>query len=263
MDDIKFHLSGLVKEKNEISDFEGPLNLILMLLSKSKVEIKDIQISEICAQYLAYLEQAKELDLEIASEFVQMASHLVYLKTKSLLASSEEVSELKELISSLEQQRAKAQMLSLKTVIPIFSEASEKGLKLFTRQQEIQKVKHSEYSYKHSSAELLIPLLAMFTRELNAKKSQNTQIRRYTPNRIVYGVKEKSREILELLKYYERFELTKMFYTAVSRSEAVATFLSILELCSFGSVLIEESEGELFLKFTGGDTDKILESIEG
>ena len=67
MDELKFHLDGVVKTKNEYTDFDGPLELILQLLSKNKIEIKDIRIALILEQYLDYLEQMKKLDLEIAS----------------------------------------------------------------------------------------------------------------------------------------------------------------------------------------------------
>ena len=95
MENPSFFLEGVVHEKNTLQDFEGPLSLILMLLQKNKIEIRDVNISQILDQYLDYLERMQEMDLEIASEFVQMASHLLYIKTKTLLASDEEeVSEL-------------------------------------------------------------------------------------------------------------------------------------------------------------------------
>ena len=75
MENPTFHLEGIVKDKNELQDFSGPLSLILMLLSKNKIEIRDIKISEILDQYLEYLAEMERMDLEIASEFVQMASH--------------------------------------------------------------------------------------------------------------------------------------------------------------------------------------------
>ena len=102
MENPSFFLEGVVREKNELSDFEGPLSLILMLLSKNKIEIRDIKISDILDQYLEYLEKMQSMDLEVASEFVQMASHLLYIKTRTLLAGDEEVSELELLMSSLE-----------------------------------------------------------------------------------------------------------------------------------------------------------------
>ena len=73
-----YHLEGVVKAKEQnMEDFVGPLDLILHLLSKNKMEIQDIQISLILDQYLAWMDRRRELDLEVASEFVTMAAQLV------------------------------------------------------------------------------------------------------------------------------------------------------------------------------------------
>ena len=77
MDNPNFHLESIVREKDELQDFSGPLSLILMLLSKNKIEIRDLKIADILEQYLDYLARMQSMDLEIASEFVQMASHLL------------------------------------------------------------------------------------------------------------------------------------------------------------------------------------------
>ena len=74
-----YHLEGVVHSRDEMEDFTGPLDLILMLLSKNKIEIRDIQISVLLDQYLEYLHLMQEMDLNIASEFVQMASHLAFI----------------------------------------------------------------------------------------------------------------------------------------------------------------------------------------
>ncbi|MFQ7454330.1 MAG: segregation and condensation protein A [Flavonifractor plautii] len=75
----------MVKARDEaMEDFNGPLDLILHLLSKNRMEIKDIQISLILDQYLEWMDQRKRLDLEVASEFVTMAAHLVFIKTRML-----------------------------------------------------------------------------------------------------------------------------------------------------------------------------------
>ena len=125
MENPSFFLEGVVKEKNELQDFEGPLSLILMLLSKNKIEIRDIKISEILDQYLEYLAQMQSMDLEIASEFVQMASHLLYIKTKTLLTSDdEEVSELEVLMASLEQLKCKDVYNAVRQVTPELKQAS-------------------------------------------------------------------------------------------------------------------------------------------
>jgi len=101
MEDFAFKLEGVVRDKDEYQDFEGPLNLILTLLSKNKIEIRDISISDILDQYLEQIRLMQERDLDLDSEFVQMASHLVYIKSRMLITGEEEPSELEMLISSL------------------------------------------------------------------------------------------------------------------------------------------------------------------
>ena len=106
MENPVFKLEKVVRSRTEeMQDFEGPLDLILFLLSKNKMEIQDISISLICDQYLLWLEQRQKMDLDVASEFVTMASHLVYIKTRMLLSIEDEEaqSEMDALIQSLEE----------------------------------------------------------------------------------------------------------------------------------------------------------------
>ena len=150
MENPSFFLEGVVKEKNELQDFEGPLSLILMLLSKNKIERRDIKISEMLDQYLEYLAQMQSMDLEIASEFVQMASHLLYIKTKTLLTSDdEEVSELEVLMASLEQLKCKDVYNAVRQVTPELKQASELGLLYFSKLPEPLPKTAKEYEYRH------------------------------------------------------------------------------------------------------------------
>ena len=133
MDNPSFFLEGVVKDKNELQDFEGPLSLILLLLSKNKIEIRDISISDILDQYLEYLVKMQSMDLEIASEFVQMASHLLYIKTRTLLSGDEEVSELEVLMASLEQLKCRDMYASVQKLLPELKKASEIGLLYYAK----------------------------------------------------------------------------------------------------------------------------------
>ena len=155
MDNPSFHLEGVVREKDEMQDFEGPLSLILMLLSKNKIEIRDIKISEILDQYLEYLAEMESMDLEIASEFIQMASHLLYIKTKTLLTSEEEVSELEVLMASLEQLKCKDTFAAVQKVTPELKKASEFGLLYFSKLPEPPPQVSKEYMYRHEPVDLL------------------------------------------------------------------------------------------------------------
>lgn len=125
--DPTYFLEGIIHDKSEMADFEGPLSLILLLLSKNKIEIRDIKISDILDQYLEYLNAMEKLDLEIASEFVQMASYLLYIKTRMLLTEEKEVTELEQLIASLEQLKCKDTYAAVKTVTPMLEAAAQTG----------------------------------------------------------------------------------------------------------------------------------------
>ncbi|MBQ9413329.1 MAG: segregation/condensation protein A [Oscillospiraceae bacterium] len=258
-----YHLEGVIRSRNETEDFEGPLTLILMLLSKNKIEIRDIQISEILEQYLAWLEEMKALDLEVASEFVQMAAHLLYIKTRMLLAPEEEgATELELLIQSLEAMKARDAYSSVKETVPALARAAGYGSLYWEKPPEpLPAVK--EYRYSHETWELLLSLSAVFRRGRTAAdgEEERTSRLRLFPKRIVYPVREKSREILLLLSARERASIRELYGASRSRSEVVAVFLSVLELCSMGHTHLTREDGELYVSFTGGDLETVLETI--
>ncbi len=259
--DPTFHLEGIVHERDSLADFEGPLSLILQLLSKNKIEIRDISVSEILDQYLAYLDEMQRMDLEVASEFVQMAAYLLYIKTRTLLVSDKEVTELEQLMSSLEQLKAKGARDAVKSVLDEFGAMSENGKDLFTRRQEPLSPAAKVYDYRHEPAELLGALCQVFMRP-EAKPPAVQELVKLAPKRIVYGVRDKSRELIVRLTCQGAATLGELCAESRSRSEVVAVFLSVLELCSMGHLTITEHGGDLVLEFTGGDTEKILEAIE-
>lgn len=256
MENPNFFLEGIVKNKDELQDFEGPLSLILLLLSKNKIEIRDISISDILEQYLAYLEKMQSMDLEIASEFVQMAAHLLYIKTKTLLSSDEEVSELEVLMSSLEQLKSRDIYASLKKILPELKEASEHGLLYYAKQPEALPV-DNEYRYRHEPVDLLKAMYSIYSR---GGKTVAPDMSESIPRRVVYSIRDKS---FELLKRLEKggASLDELYRLCRSRSEIVATFVSILELCSMGSVKIVRTESSYSLSFIGGNVDEIMEKI--
>jgi len=250
----------VVKEKNQLQDFEGPLSLILMLLSKNKIEIRDISISDILEQYLDYLEQMQSMDLEIASEFVQMASHLLYIKTKTLLTGDEEeVSELEVLMASLEQLRCRDLFAAVQKITPELKKASELGLLYYAKLPEPLPPEGRIYEYRHEPVDLLRALHRIYIRGVKVPESEE-ELRAAVPRRIPYSVRSKSRQLLELLRSGEQ-SLQGLYRACSSRSEVVATFVAVLELCSMGSVLLSREEGDYRLRFVGGDLDEILDKI--
>ncbi len=258
MENPTFHLEGVIRTKEEMQDFEGPLTLILMLLAKNKIEIRDIKIADILDQYLAWLARMQSMDLEVASEFVQMASHLVYIKTKTLLAGTEEVSELELLMTSLEQLQSRDAFAAVKERIPGLGAALEQGALLFSTPGE-PLPRYGEYDYRHEGWELLAALAGMLQKGVPAPEQE---ARVPVPRPIVYSVQDKSRQLIEYLRGKGSSSLRTLYAMASSRSEVVATFLSLLTMCSMGSVTIDRDGDDYAVRFTGGDTEAILENID-
>ncbi len=260
MENPSFYLEAVVREKDELQDFEGPLSLILMLLSKNKIEIRDVSISEILEQYLAYLDEMQSMDLEIASEFVQMAAHLLYIKTKTLLSAEEEVSELEVLLQSLEQLKCRGAYEAIQQVTPALKKASELGLLYYAKLPEPFDAGAREYEYRHEPVDLLHALFQIYSRGGRTPETEY-EIAASLPKRIQYSVRDKSREILSRLRGGSVL-LVSLYDDCRSRSEVVATFLSILELSNLGSIQIVREKDAFRVDYVGGDPDEILTKIE-
>ena len=257
---MTYRLEGVIKSESDYQDFEGPLNLILVLLSKNKIEIRDIQISLILDQYLEQIAKMQSMDLEVASEFIQMASHLLYLKTRTLLAGEdEEISELDALIASLEQLKSRDAYAGIKQVTDEFDRKTRIGLQYFSRQPE--PLPKQQYNYRHEPYELLGAFAEMLAR--GGQSPEAVEPLQIVPRRIVYAVRTKSREILSLLQEYGSLSLQTLFADTSSRSEIVATFLSVLELCAIGGLCVSATETGFNVSMAeDADMQELLKVIE-
>ena len=244
-----FRLEGVVKTKNETSDFEGPLTLILQLLSKNKLEIRDISISLILEQYQMFLNEMAELDLDIASQFVAMASHLAYIKTKMMLSRGEEVSELEQLISSLEQLHRGDIYLRIKSAAQALSGMYVREGVMIAGPPEYLSP-DGEYRYVHDSGDLLKAIYLVIGRENAIIGSMNPREASY-PKRIVFSIPEKILEVLDKLKQNGSMTINDLFYCSTSRPELVATLIAVLELCRVGNVLLTGWQDEIMITYTG------------
>jgi len=242
MGEPQYRLEGIVHTRNEgMEDFEGPLDVIFLLLSKNKIEIQDVSITAILEQYLNYLEEMKRLDMEIASEFITMASHLMLIKTKMLLSAAEQAeaeSELDLLRQSLVERQRKEAMDQIRIAIGELEPRNEIGRNIFTKDPEPLR-REQGYRYKHDVIDLLRAL------DVISERSQR-QLPPPTMNfmgivgKEPYPVTKKAGEVLRQLVLRGAERLKNLFRGNKSRSEIVATFLAILELCKTSSVTLED-----------------------
>ncbi len=233
MDNPIFKLESVVQEKNEeaLQDFEGPLDLILFLLSKNKIEIQNIPIALILDQYQAYLEQRKSLDLEIASEFITMAAHLMFIKSRMLISLEDEEaqSEMDELIHALQERQQKDTYLRVKLLTETMAAMSEFGRNTMTRNPEPVE-RGAIYEYDHVPEDLLSAMDAVSDRAERLAppdRAAFSEIVRREP----YSVQDKAAEIIGRLKNFGITRFLLLFRGSRSRSEIVATFIAVLELC--------------------------------
>ena len=241
MGEPQYRLEGIVHTKSEVmEDFEGPLDVIFELLSKNKIEIQDVSITAILEQYLHYLDEMKRLDMEIASEFITMASHLMLIKTKMLLSAAEQAeaeSELDLLRQSLIERQRKEAMESIRSAIAILEPRNEIGRCIFTKDPEPLR-KDQTYRYQHQPIDLL-KALDMIAERNSRQLPPPTVNFKGIVGKEPYPVTRKTGELLRQLLLRGVEKLKTLFKGNKSRSEIVATFISILEMCKTGTVTLE------------------------
>ena len=226
MDHPIFKLEKVVQPKigETLEDFEGPLDLILFLLNKNKIEIQDIPIALILDQYLAYLEQRKQMDLEVASEFVTMAAHLMYIKTRMLLSIEDEEaqSEMDALIQSLAERQRGDAYARIRKLTERMGPMSEFGRSIMKRGKVCE--------YDQEPGDLVITMQEVLDRRGQA---ETPPLRAFDEivKREPYPVERKAKELVERLKRNGITRFLLLFRGSRSRSELVATFMAVLELC--------------------------------
>lgn len=223
----------------KVEQYEGPLDLLLALISKHKIDIFDIPISEICEQYTAYLDAMRKLDMEITGEFVVMAAELMLIKSKMLLPRTEESEDPRAPLvdALLEHQRAKAAAEFLKM-------QSAGHFDTFTKPA--SEPEKSDYSRGHA-VELLTEAFARIADRVAARKSEGEpELFRRIEERY-YSVEEKSAEIMSYLDKKRACRFDDLFVRVHSRSEAVAVFMALLELVRDGMIDVERNGEDIEL----------------
>lgn len=252
-----YYLTGVVKAKSEeMEDFSGPLDLILHLLSKNKMEIQDIQLSVILSQYLEWMESKKELDLEIASEFATMAAQLIFIKSRMLLSINDEeaLSEMEILIASLEAHQRRENYLQIKEVIPALSRRYQLGRDYIEKGPEHLPV-NKVYRYVHKSDDLRRAMINLRDR-MGSQMPPPMSAFEGIVGREPYPVADKASELVQRLIESGVARFKALFKSSQSRSEVVATFIAVLELCKAKRVHLAGEDDECTITCTGiGDND--------
>lgn len=221
----------------KIDEFEGPLDLLLHLIKESKMDIFDIKIEEIADQYLKYIEHQESMNLEVASEYLVLASELLEIKSKLLLPNEkveEEIEEdpREELIHRLLEYEA------YKEISKTLKEKESIRKEIYTKSPS------NIDEYISTKTEMqgdvsLDDLIDAFQKFLERKKESRPLSTKVTQKEIT--VSSRRKEISKILKEKKKISFFKLF-PVVTREYVVATFLAILEMAKNNELTIIQSE---------------------
>ncbi len=252
MENLKYHIDFDMAEP-----FDGPLDLLLSLIQKNKVEISDIPIALICDQYMAYIEAARELDLDLTAEFIVMASELMLIKSKMLLPKTEDEQEdpranLAETLLKHQQAREAAQKMAL--LYPRFSGRMVKDTDEIT----------IDKSYV---ADQSVTSLCAAVRRIIAYREEKPRAEKVTFSPMISSpIVPVEAKIVGILKHFEvkeEMSLDTLLDDSVSLADMIAIFLGVLELVKVRRLRIVEDPDRVG-SLLGVDTTFVLgDNLEG
>lgn len=220
-----------------IGDFEGPLDLLLHLVKKSKMEIFDIEISEITKEYLNYIKEMTDMNLDIASEYLVMAAELIEMKSRKLLPNKKDEEEKEEDENPEEElKRRLIEYKKYKESTEVFRNLEENRANYYTKAPESLK-QYSSEKLENDGSVGIFDLLDAFQKLLERQeynKPKNTKITRKE-----LSVKERVAKIRDILKVYKKVNFIELFDN-FSKPYVVVTFLSVLEMAKNREINIKQ-----------------------
>lgn len=238
----------------QLEVFEGPLDLLLSLISKHKLNIYDIEISRLLEQYLAYLDQCREQDLELAGEFLEMAARLIYIKTAALLPRPEEAHREKQALQGalIEYALCKqaAQALAGRFI----------GNQIFVRRPMPVSVSPA-YALHHDVAVLREAWDQMGQKRFSPPDTARERLQSVVSQPVV-SVMSKVVYVMRKVYHNEHVYLGALYVDVRERSARVALFLAVLELTKHGRIGISEDSTYLYRRTDGRKKSRRIETAE-
>ena len=221
--------------------FEGPLDLLLHLISKNKVSIYDIPIAEITDQYFEYLQECEAMDMELSSEFAVMAAQLLYIKSKMLLPvyDEEEEDPRAELVDRLEEYR---RYKEISKQLDIMQHSMDETVFKSPESLDIPKV---IIENKPMKPDLLYSSFLMIMERNLAKKPLSPQNFSGVIGRKRVSIPHQSRFVMAALKRKKKVLFEELFEGMTTRGEMVATFMAVLELIRDSHMIVTEESGKI------------------
>lgn len=250
---------GLIQRANQevkvhLTDFDGPIDLLLQLVREHKLDIKTVRLGDMTAQYLAYLTELPALDLEVASEFIEVGAILIEIKSKQILPRPE--AEKPELIDEEEQLRQRLAEYAL------FKDVTEElktmdNVDRFYRAPAVAKVS-TEWKLDGVTFEDLTDAFSAMLARVDKKAAK---IDKATIKLDRFTVADKIKDVVGRLRQSSSLKFSQLFDADITRSEVINTFLAVLELLKRQLVACRQEQdfGEIEIikggAFGNGDID--------
>lgn len=228
--------------------FEGPMDLLLHLITKHKLDINDIPILELVEQYTSYVREMQEENMEVASEFLEMAARLVYIKTVSLLPVYDEAEDLKnELRDELLEYR------DCKILAGKLSQMTD-GFNYSVREFAENVSPDMSYKRLHEPDELLSAYSVAAGKKLRRLPPPIDTFKAIVTRKIV-SVGSKIESIVTSLKKKRKTKLFDIYKQAQSRSDLIAAFLAVLELAKNKTIYVSGEGEDIQIELLEGNED--------
>lgn len=223
----------------KINDFEGPLDLLLHLVKESKMDIYELNTSQIIEQYLSFIKDMENLDIDIASEYLVMASELVHLKSKLLINIDDEEDDEEFSINSEEDLKNKLlEYQKYKDITNEFRNLEYKRSEVHTKLPEnLSLFKENDIDIKNTmSIDLLLNAFLEFLNRQEKMKPLNTRITKKE-----YSVDDRVKSIRALIKTKKKFKFIDLF-DIMTKDYVIVTFLSVLEMAKGKEITIKQDK---------------------
>ncbi len=242
------------KVSYKIDQFEGPLDLLYTLIKDAKINIEDIFISEITSQYVLIVtsSSATELDIEYAGEFIEMASHLVYLKSARILPH-----EIEDDVEDDVEVERQALINKIKE-FALMKEQSDKLKEFETINKFYKKPVYTDKDYRVSLTNFsLAKLVEAFARVVVNADRHEQQIIPKKVQRDRFSVHDQMKNVLSVLLDKKQILMTDIFDVDYEKIDIITTFLACLELMKFGKITAVQDQifGDITLTLVDGVVD--------
>lgn len=251
----------MIKKKGEthltfkLQDFEGPLDLLLYLIEKNKMNIYDIEIASITTQYMQYLEAEETLELDQMSDFIVMAATLLYMKSRLLLPKPKKEHEEPEEDIRLELVQKLLEYKKVKYISQKLEEYQESGQQHFFRNQ----TAHLEIKEPTLSCEMLLDKVTLNLlydtfkqlvqqQKLEKQSRQNLKLDATFLEKESYTIEQQSQYIKQAIQRKGQVHFFELCQSAVTKLEIVVTFMAILELVHKREIDVLQEAGKIIMK---------------